>query len=172
MPRNCTTTKLFKTRTSCLPATASGAFTPVLVCLLLSPVPAHADSELLLSIASLELDRYITRTPSQANSQLPARTRRSGRQPTVRDFIYRDLNPHRDFNYLWLRNLAGKKQTLAQRRLFGGALRAGVRLFGGKRIAAEIYYVTYDPESPHWGELKQWLGMSSDQVRFRLRYHF
>lgn len=155
-----------------VPALANGMVCAALVLLLLSATPVRAESDFLLSITSLELDRYVTRTPSQTDAQLPVKKRRRGKQPTLRDFIARDLNPNRDFNYLWLRNYAGKKEKFAEHGFFGDTLHAGVRVFRGKRMTGELYYLTDNPDIPRWGDIKYWLGMSTDQVRFRVRYHF
>lgn len=159
-------------RTCHTPAFASGALRAALMLLMLMAVPARAETDFLLSITDLELDRYVTRTPTQVDEQLPVRSRRRSKQPTLRDFIARDLNPNRDFNYLWLRNYTKKKPYLDEDNLISGSLHAAIEFFRGKRKADEFYFLIDNADIPHWGGFKYRLGMSSDQVRFRVRYHF
>ncbi len=143
-----------------------------LLWLMLMAAPARAESDVLLSITNLELDRYVTRTPSQTDEQLPVRSRRRGKQPTLRDFIARDLNPNRDFNYLWLRNYTVKKPYLNQDNLISGTLYAAIEFFRGKRKAEKFYFLIDNADIPRWGGVKYRLGLSTDQLRLRVRYHF
>ncbi|MGI9286231.1 MAG: hypothetical protein ACR2P1_12655 [Pseudomonadales bacterium] len=169
--RNLTHISLAK-RAYPIPALACGIICAMFVSLVLTATPARAESDFLLSITNLELDRYITRTPSQTDAQLPVRKRRRGKQPTVRDFIARDLNPNRDFNYLWLRNYTEKKKLLDEDNLVSGTLHAAIRMFYGERKAGEFYFLIDDADIPRWGGFKYRLGMSTDQFRFKVRYYF
>lgn len=169
--RNLTHISLAK-RTDPIPALACGIFCAVFASLVLTAAPARAEPDFLLSITNLELDRYITRTPSQTDAQLPVRKRRRGKQPTVRDFIARDLNPNRDFNYLWLRNYTDKKKLLDEDNLVSGTLHTAIRMFYGERKSDEFYFLIDDADIPRWGGFKYRLGMSTDQLRFKVRYHF
>lgn len=153
-------------------AFASGVLCAALVLLVLIAAPARAEPDFLLSITNLELDRYVTRTPTQVDEQLPVRTRRRSKQPTLRDFIARDLNPNRDFNYLWMRNYTIKKPYLDEDNLVSGSLHAAIEFFGGKRKADQFYFLIDGVDIPRWGGFKYRLGMSTDQVRFKVRYHF
>lgn len=134
--------------------------------------PAKAETGWLLSIGNLQLDRYVTRPPDAVGVQLPIRKQRRDKLPASGQLTALEPNPNREFNQLWLLNSASTKRSLQHKRPFSGALHAGLRLFRGKRVTGDVYYLTDDAGLPRVDGTKYLLGMSPDQFRFRLRFHF